>query len=219
MKKKLLLLISLFLIMDLLRAQEGKEWEDALNGQTYKTFQVGSQIWMAQNLNSSKFANGDLIPQAKNMNEWIEAGKNRKPVWCFYEFDSKNGNEKYYNWYALIDQRGLAPKGWHIPDEQEWDELISNLGDEYSAGSKMKSSDGWHQGGNGDNQSGFNGEPFGFIFFSGFFGFKSTHGFWWINKEVGEEQALVLQLLFDNNSAGKYPFEKKGGHSVRCIKD
>jgi uncharacterized protein (TIGR02145 family) len=105
---------------------------------------IGKQTWMKENLNVAFFRNGDPIPEAKSKEEWISAGKQGKPAWCHYYNDPKN-DEKYgklYNWYAVIDSRGLAPIGWRIP---EFDDM--NLLDTYlwgDVGLKLKNESGWN---------------------------------------------------------------------------
>lgn len=116
---------------------------DTRDGKVYKTVVIGSQTWMAENLNVSTFRNGDPIPEARTNEEWEKAGKEGKPAWCYYDNDPKNGSKygKLYNWYAVNDPRGLAPKGWYIPSHDEWTTLENYLGDH--AGKKMKSTIGW----------------------------------------------------------------------------
>ncbi len=79
----------------------------------FKTVVIGNQVWMAENLNVSTFCNGDTIPEIRNNADWLNAGYLGKPAWCYYENDSNNGKTygKLYNWYAVNDPRGLAPKG------------------------------------------------------------------------------------------------------------
>lgn len=104
---------------------------------------IGNQIWMTKNLDVSTFRNGEAIPEAKNAKQWIKAGKNKKAAFCYYKYDSTNGKVygKLYNWYAVNDPRGIAPKGYHVPSEAEWNSLTDFLGE--SAGKKMKSKVGW----------------------------------------------------------------------------
>jgi aspartate kinase len=84
---------------------------------------------MVENLNVSNFRNGEAIPEAKTNEEWIKAGNEGKPAWCYYENRSENGRiyGKLYNWYALNDPRGLAPAGWSIPENNDWRTLVKNL--------------------------------------------------------------------------------------------
>ncbi len=110
-----------------------------------KTVTIGTQVWMTKNLDVAKFRNGDLIPEAKTNEEWDEAGRNRKPAWCYYNNDPANGAKygKLYNWYAVNDHRGLAPEGYHIPSDKDWEVLSDYLGGVDVAGKKIKSNIGW----------------------------------------------------------------------------
>ena len=117
---------------------------------------IGTQVWMTKNLDVSKFRNGDPIPEAKTNEEWENAGKNKQPAWCYYNNDPKNGEKygKLYNWYAVIDPRGLAPNGYHIPSREEWQTLIKSSGkDGYDAANKLKSKTGWF------GETGYSGKP------------------------------------------------------------
>ena len=108
-----------------------------------KSVKIGTQTWMTENLNVSTFRNGDTIPEAKTKEEWELAEKEGKPAWCYYNYDSKNGLKygKIYNRAAINDSRGLAPKGWTIPTNSDWEQLKTELADE--TGKKMKSTSGW----------------------------------------------------------------------------
>src|SRR5258705_4009172 len=101
-----------------------------LNGKTYSTVKIGAQEWMAENLDVSKFRNGDPIPEAKTSHEWWQAGQNGKPAWCYYNNDPVMGRlyGKLYNWYAVNDPRGIPPAGWHVPGDPEWTRLTNYLG-------------------------------------------------------------------------------------------
>jgi uncharacterized protein (TIGR02145 family) len=144
---------------------------------------IGNQVWTNENLNVEHFRNGDLIPESKTATEWEAAGNAKKPAWCYYDNDPKNGKKygKLYNWYAVNDTRGLAPDGWHVPTDLEWPLLEFNLGDD--AGKKMKSSSGWNHNGNGTNSSGFAGLPGGCRFYDGSFGNVGSIGCWWSASE------------------------------------
>jgi hypothetical protein len=86
-----------------------------VNGKTYKTVLMGSQTWMAENLNVDKFRNGDVIPEAKTPEELQKYCDNKQPAWHYYQFNSSDKFGKMYNQYAVYDNRGLAPIGYHIP--------------------------------------------------------------------------------------------------------
>ncbi len=87
---------------------------------------IGSQVWTNENLNVDHFRNGDIIPEAKTAEEWINAAKNKQSAWCYYDNDPSNSQKygKLYNWYAVNDTRGLAPYGWHVPSNQDWIVLV-----------------------------------------------------------------------------------------------
>src|SRR5690606_1972585 len=72
---------------------------------------IGNQVWMSENLNVDRFRNGEPIPQARSNEEWKKAGENHQPAWCYYQGDPNNDAKygKLYNWYAIKDERGLAP--------------------------------------------------------------------------------------------------------------
>ena len=117
------------------------------NVNSQKSVTVGSQIWSTENLNVAKFRNGDAIPEAKTDEEWQQASANEYPAWCYYNNNKKNAKKygKLYNWYAVNDPRGLAPEGWHIPSNDDWEGLIYFLGGYEMAGLKIKSTKGWNE--------------------------------------------------------------------------
>lgn len=105
---------------------------------------IGLQKWATQNLNVNKFANGDFFPEAKTNKEWQDAITQKKPVWCYYDDDSIIGQKlgKLYNYYAVIDSRGLAPRGTHIATKKDWETLLNflaNNGDTKEIGKFMAS--------------------------------------------------------------------------------
>ncbi len=194
----------------------------------YKTVKIGSQIWMTENLNVDRFRNGDLIPEAKTANEWVLAGKNEQPAWCYYYNDSMNGenNGKLYNWYAVNDSRGLAPIGWNIPSDEAWDVLSKSLGGNISSGKKLKSTYWWSSKGNGNNLSSFSAFPGGFrTNYNGNFYFLRYYGYWWTSSESNTEKAYFVSLEYKNNRfhknnlLNKSERNKSVGFSVRCIQD
>ena len=182
---------------------------------------IGDQIWMTQNLNVDKFCNGDPISEAKTNEEWNLASINKTPAWSNFDNDKKNGSKygKLYNWYAITDPRGIAPKGWHIPSKEEWIKLSTYLGGESIAGNKMKSTSGWDVSGEGNNESGFNGLPGGFRFDYGEFGNITGLGFFSSTTQTPISSIEVLTLDYGTSTTFFAPFGKGFGMSVRCIKD
>jgi uncharacterized protein (TIGR02145 family) len=214
-------LIYALLLTFTLRAQVQKGvLVDSRNNREYQTVLIASKWWMAENLDVSKFRNGEIIPQSKTKEEWKIAGSKKKATWCYYNFDSANGKKygKLYNWYAVIDPRGLAPEGWHIPTDQEWTNLEDNLGGSYDASKKLKSSAGWN--GTGNNSSGFNALPGGVYQFNAF-QFINEMGHWWTSTVSTLDHSYSRYLQnWDGIVVRAYDSSKKDfGASVRCVKN
>lgn len=188
-----------------------------LNAQTVT---IGTQVWMTKNLDVAKFKNGDPIPEAKTNEEWVKAGENKQPSWSYYDNDPANGAQygKLYNWYAVKDPRGLAPEGYHVPTDAEWTQLSDYLGGEDVAGKKMKSTSGWLKNGNGSNESGFNGLPGGYRSDDGAY-YIGFGGVWWSSTEDYADDAWDRYLSGDSGDLGRGDGERRGGFSVRCLRD
>lgn len=197
-------------------------------GQVYPEVKIGNQIWMTKNLDVSTFRNGDPIPEAKTAEEWIAAGDNKQPAWCYYDNKPENGvvYGKLYNWYAVTDPRGIAAKGWHVPSGEEWKQLIDYLGpwDPYfgttKISSKMRSDSLWYLF-PGTNESGFNGLPGGRMkveYNQCEFESITNSASWWSSTSYFESGKFC-------NIIGKMGVfiwggaSKADGMSVRCIKD
>jgi uncharacterized protein (TIGR02145 family) len=208
MKKKLLLLMIVLI-------------SSCAQNETNGEVKIGNQIWTSKNLDVEQFNNGDKIPEAKTNKEWNLASISKTPAWCYYDNDKNNGVKygKLYNWYAITDPRGIAPKGWHIPSKEEWIKLSSYLGGDNIAGNKMKSTSGWDVSGEGNNESGFNGLPGGFRFDYGEFGNITGLGFFSSTTQTPISSIEVLTLDYGTSTTFFAPFGKGFGMSVRCIKD
>lgn len=183
---------------------------------------VGTQVWSAKSLNVDKYRNGDEIPQVQDRTQWENLTTG---AWCYYENNSANGAVygKLYNWYAVMDPRGIAPTGYHVPSEQEWLDLSTFLGDETFRGGKMKETGTTHWASPNTaatNSSGFTGLPGGYLFSydSTFYGIGES-GYWWSSTENESNTAVSLGLYHDNGIAGFYVAGKTDGFSVRFLKD
>jgi uncharacterized protein (TIGR02145 family) len=178
-------------------------------------------VWTTKNLNVSTFRNGDVIPEAKTYEEWINAGLNKKAAWCYYNNDAANGTQygKLYNWYAVNDARGLAPVGYHIPSDAEWTKLTDYLGGKQVAGKKIKSKKGWRSKGNGNNKSGLSGLPGGSRFNNGTLYHIGSLGYWWSSTESYNDYARGRYMNSSNGFTKSLYNNKGGGFSVRCIRD
>ncbi len=208
MKKRTLLIIFAFILTltQNLKAQ---------------TIILGKQVWSTKNLSLTIFRNGDSIQQAKTNEEWETAITNKQPAWCYYGNSSVNGS-KYgiiYNWYAVIDPRGLAPTGYHIPSEIEWRELAVFLGGESIAGKKMKSTSGWKINGNGTNSTGFLGTPGGCRFSDGTFEYLGAFVTFFSTTVSVSGDIVCSSLGCDNDFLDISDKPMDSGYYVRCLKD
>jgi uncharacterized protein (TIGR02145 family) len=195
-----------------------------LNQSRLNDIKIGSQVWMTENLNVDKFRNGHAIPHARTDEEWRRAREKGQPAWCYFENDLSNGERygKLYNWFAVNDPRGLAPKGWHIPSYDEWKKLYELLGG-INNRLGMKSTSGWYNKTNDEdnhyqnNSSGFSGLPGGYRIHYGQFSVPGQFAFWW-SSEGSQDFAYCFKLA--SNDYGRIEnYDKGDGLSVRCIKD
>jgi uncharacterized protein (TIGR02145 family) len=194
-----------------------------LEGNTYKTIQIGATIWMAENLRSTRFCNGDAINGMPELTTWLENKEKKLPAWVYVNnnpaLDEPYG--KLYNWYAVEDDRGLCPCDWEIPTEEEWNNVQSHLGDD--SGGKMKTAGFfyWQSPNTGaTNESGYSGLPGGLRTALGSFENFGTGGVWWTNNEFELDvfSAKVMALTYNSSDIGIGFAEKPTGLSVRCIK-
>jgi uncharacterized protein (TIGR02145 family) len=123
-----------------------------IDGNSYQVVKICNSTWMKSNLMVSKYRNGDVIPQVSDPTQWANLTTG---AWCYYTNDTANGPiyGKLYNWYAVIDSRGLAPIGWHVPSDLEFTTLSNCLGGEPIAGGKMKATNLWDSPNTGANNS------------------------------------------------------------------
>ena len=191
---------------------------------TLEEVTIGNQVWTSKNLDVSTYRNGDDIPQVQGQEEWENLTTG---AWCYYENKTGNGNTygKLYNWYAVNDWRGLAPKGYHIPTDAEWTILTTYLGTDAAA--KMKSTTSWNEDGKGTNASGFAGLPGGKRIQDVSFIGIGAKGHWWSSSEVSadlawnkrDNLAWYRYLDDDGGNVGRTNYYKRSGFSVRCLRD
>jgi uncharacterized protein (TIGR02145 family) len=159
---------------------------DNKDGKSYRVVTIGSQKWMAENLNTDHFKNGEKIPEVKSLEEWKNANNEKRPVWCYYNFDSLNGKTygKLYNWYAVNDPRGLAPAGWKIPSIEDWRTLEKSVNTKYPYSTSteilLMGTSNWKSKEAGMGISGFNAQPSGYI--ESEFKELGEIAFYWSNK-------------------------------------
>ena len=181
---------------------------DKRDGKTYKTIKIGSQTWMAENLNY------------KTADSW----------WYGNKITNGDTYGRLYTWDAALT---ACPKGWHLPSDEEWKTMEKALGMSQSEadksdyrgtdeGKKMKSTSGWSgwfDNGNGTNSSGFNALPGGFRYSNGSFNYLGHNGYWWSSSETSGTLAWGQYLRYDDGLVGRGNGRKTHGFSVRCLKD
>ena len=191
------------------------------DGNDYKTINIGTQIWMAENLRTTKYMNGDPIPNVTDGNEWW-IGTSVLDAYCWYNNDAASFKNTYgalYNWMAVSDIRSLMPAGWHLPTEADWNTLVNFLGGSGSAGRKLKESGSSHwiqNDASTTNSSGFTALPGGSM--GDWAANMGSFGYWWSSTVVNSENANHFRL--DNSSITRIdPGGKRYGLSVRYVKD
>ena len=187
---------------------------------------IGTQVWKTRNLDVTTYSNGDVIPQVSDATQWTSITTG---AWCYINNDPSTAviYGKLYNWYAVNDPRGLAPNGWHVPNEQEWTILSNFLGGSTIAGGKMKEAglSHWNSPNIGaTNSSGFTGLPAPSRNGStdAYFGIIGSECCFWSSSELDSGYAYYHLLMPENAELtfcnGGF-IEKDSGSAVRCIKD
>jgi uncharacterized protein (TIGR02145 family) len=190
------------------------------DGNEYRTVQIGRQIWMAENLRTSVFTNGDRIPLVTSEDAWVN--EQGGAMWCVYE--NNNANQatygSLYNFAAVLDGRGLCPTGWHVPTDKEWNSLIKFLGGQEVAGEALKAAPTGALAWDGSNTSGFSALPGGMrSASSGYFFNNANMGYWWTSS-LHEDYAWSRILLTADNDVEKFEdADFRYGLSVRCVRD
>jgi uncharacterized protein (TIGR02145 family) len=219
--------LQLILLGQLLVNAQSMKLIDQRNQKSYETILIGSQMWMAENLNTDRFNNGDVIYEAKTAEDWKKALDEEKPAWCYYNFDPKIGFEygKLYNYYAVNDPRKIAPEGWKIPSIEDWRVLEKKVNSMppfgFSTNQKLTSKTNWLQE-NGIDIIGFNAKPSGFMELSNSRDFGEIAFFWSENDTDivylrNESTPMVFESLVLTTGACHDGFEGNG-FAVRCVK-
>ena len=191
------------------------------DGNHYAVVQIGTQIWMAENLKTTSYRNNDPIPYIAVDTSWFNLSTG---AYCYYNHDINNyfiyGN--LYNWFTVYDIRNIAPVGWHVPSDSEWTTLTTYLGGISLAGAKLKKncSTLWHSPNIGaTNETGFTGLPGSYRDISGPFDYIGHAGFWWSSTEHDIVTAGFWQISYGYLNVNTGDGTKTGGLSVRCVMD
>src|SRR5665648_17086 len=192
-----------------------------IDGNVYHTVTIGTQVWMAENLKTTKYRNGNPIPNITSNWAALTSG-----AYCWYNNDAATYKANYgalYNWFAVADSRKIAPVGWHVPSDAEWTTLTTFLGGESVAGGKLKETGTTHWLNlniGATNSSGFTALPGGLC---SDYNYRDigNDGHWWSSTDIDTDQAwsrtLVDKYAWVGSRDGYY--SKRFGFSVRCVKD
>jgi uncharacterized protein (TIGR02145 family) len=193
-----------------------------VDGNVYRTVTIGSRVWMAENLKATHYRNGDSIPHVTDSALWV--GRTTG-AYCDYNNSVANVATygRLYNWFAVGDSRNIAPTGWHVPTDAEWQTLSDSLGGSGVAGGKMKEAGTTHwiaPNTGATNESGFSALPGGYRY-NGFNGsFSMGYGaYFWSSTGINSSYAWSRHLYYDGSGFGHSSDVKGSGFSVRCVKD
>lgn len=204
-----------------------------IDGNHYNSIIINGQEWMTENLKTTKYCNGDLIPNLTKNTDW---GNTNSGAWSNYNNLSTNNNTygKLYNWFAVSDNRNICPCGWKVPSNNEWKQFTNYLNTtiKYNVGKSLASTILWNKSNNTgtvgndltiNNLSQFNALPGGERVYTGeFFLNINKRGAWWSSSQDGNDglSADFYSLEFEGtNIAGDIYAPKGYGFSVRCIKN
>jgi uncharacterized protein (TIGR02145 family) len=200
------------------------------DGRIYDLVEIGGQCWFADNLATDQYRNGDPIPTGLDNTTWqnTTAGD-----YAIYNNDLANDATygKLYNWYTTVDSRGLCPTGWHVPTDCEWMYLEGSLGmsvtDQETVGWRgtneggaMKATTHWASPNTGaTNSSGFTAFPGGYRNDDGTYHNVGNFGKWWSSTEDISGNAWLRSLFYNYSAVARTSNFKRGGFSVRCVRD
>jgi len=193
------------------------------DGNVYTSVTIGTQVWMVENLKTTKYRNGDLIGTTTPATLEISLDSTSKYQWA-YEGNESNVNTygRLYTWYAVTDTRNVCPVGWHVPTDAEWTTLLTYLGGEDVAGGKLKETGTIHWSAPNEgatNSSGFTALPSGDRYYDGAYYYIGYAGFWWSSTEFLSYNAYSRNMHSDIAGVYRYGSAKNFGFSVRCIRD
>jgi uncharacterized protein (TIGR02145 family) len=208
----------IYLIISLLLISCNKSEVKDIDGNLYNAVKIGNQIWMAENLNVDHYRNGDPIPEINDTKEWknLEYG-----AWCYYNNDPDNGKKygRLYNWYAVNDYRGLAPDGWHIPTQEDYENLKRKVNSDENALLSVGVINGEKVG---NNSSGFSALFGGDRSYHGDFHLDNSISFWSASHSGGTSAYFMYLgpgITYENSHINVINRSMQNGAYVRCIKN
>ncbi len=192
-----------------------------IDGNVYQTITIGTQVWMLENLKVTRYRNGDTIANITDNTLWSGLTYG---AYCDYDNDTTNANTygRIYNWFAVADSRQLAPAGWHVASDAEWNVLINYAGGSNVAGGKLKESGylHWQSPNTGaTNETGFTALPGGARSAGGPFSGKSNYANFWTSTPYSPMHAIPKTMYYNYSKVDGPWANKENGLYVRCIRD
>ncbi|MDA3906001.1 MAG: fibrobacter succinogenes major paralogous domain-containing protein [Bacteroidales bacterium] len=197
-----------------------------INGNVYKTVKIGNQVWMAENLKTTKYREGTLIPNITDATDWANLTSG---AYCYFSNSTSIGAiyGALYNFFAVTDNRKICPTGWHVPSDSEWSILREYLGGEEIAGGKLKETglEHWVDPNVGaDNSAGFTALGGSWRGTNGpFYYYTGRTTVFWSSTVDDSNNPVFYELTYDSSNFGRRVgtiyFLKNAGLSVRCLKD
>ncbi len=193
-----------------------------IDNNSYEIVTIGTQVWMAQNLRTTRYNDGTFIPLVTDNTEWSTLNT---PAYTWYNDDQPPSHVgAMYNYYTVADtnNRNICPIGWHVPTTAEWQILRDSLGGQSLAGGKMKQTGlaNWNNPNTGaTNESGFSGISGGFRAPAGSYSNLGFGGHWWSSSASSETFAIAMRIDHNDTDAHIQNTQKGFGLSVRCVKD
>jgi len=194
-----------------------------IDGNVYTSVTIGTQVWMVENLKTTRYRNGDLIGTTTPATLDISLESTPKYQWAY------DGNEsnvatygRLYTWYAVTDSRNVCPTSWHVPTDAEWTTLTTYLGGDSVAGGKLKETGTTHwidPNWGATNESGFTALPGSLRWPYGAFSGVGVWGNWWSSTEYSSTFTYYRTMGYDSSIAGSLYTLKSYGFSVRCLRD
>jgi uncharacterized protein (TIGR02145 family) len=219
-----IIILSAILVLQFTMCKAGKGTVKGtmkdIEGNVYQIVTIGTQTWMAENLRTTKYRDGTPIPMITDNTSWEQDTNG-----ACSSYNNEPAKTKIYgllyNGYAIMNSKNLAPAGWHIPSDQEWNTLVDYLGGEKEAGGKLKGTANtyWYENVGATDESGFTALPGGYRDATGFFDWLGLRTFIASSTEWGPKAVWFRDLQNLNPWVNRAHFTENAGLSVRCIKD
>ncbi len=214
------IIIAVFVATGCSKSDDGTGDISDFEGNTYKTVRIGEQVWMAENLRSTVLNDGTPLKLVTDSTAWKAL---TSPGYCWYDNDISNKDiyGALYNAFTT-DSSNICPAGWHIPSKEDWQQLVTYLGDSLNAGGMLKETGTryWQDPNTGaDNISGFSALGAGIRYFQGTFSSLLDYSAIWSATASDDAGQWFIGLYYGSSSASFGHRKRTYGLSIRCIKD